>query len=361
MAIPEQIAPGQSIIVDFQRLKTAQELGWIESGKIDSVQEERHAKVGTYVREVVRPMGLNLLKRDSGSSVSVSGSFAQTAEVRLRTGSDCDFLIFSELLRDPQEYIRFLFELRANNRLVTESRGIVPIVFTQVNMEEAIRYIAEREFSEGTEPDDELGYTGQRFISPQLDLDFPAEQSLDEHLLPVHFLFYPSREDFLLREPGPLAKDLLRKSEGVAGNVNRHVNGDEVDREQGSFDRARWNVERALAELITNYDTLPKKFLVTRYKQVILNTIRGEIGDFLYHGTEISGNTGRVLSALESDFSFCQSEGGIERVFADLFEIHENGKVPPSVDLMGLIEPGYMLMKLIDKLELSYSKIQKGS
>jgi|GEM_PF-900524 len=360
MSIPEQIAPGRSKIVDLHNLKIAQFLGLDNLGRLDSVQEDRHAKVGAYVREVVRPLGMSLLKRDPDSSVSVSGSFAQTTEVKLRTGSDCDFLIFSPLLRDPSEYIQFLFELRANNLLVTENRGIVPIFFTQVNMEEATRYIAEQSFVKGTEPKDEPGYVGQSFQSDNLVLDFPVGQGLNERILPVHFLFYPSRDDFLLREPGPLAKDLLRKSEGVSGSIDRQINGEVIEKEQGKFDRARWNIERALAELIPNYDVLPKPFLVRRYKQVVLNTIRGEIGDYLYHGTEVSGNTGRVLDALARDFGFCSSEGGIGKVFADIFEIHENDNPPSSVDLKGLVVPAYLLLKLIDSLEQSFGRVPKN-
>jgi len=280
-----------------------------------------------FVEMVIHPNATELLQQDNKAAVLIAGSYSASEDSsRLRDKSDIDIIVLSEKLVSPLDYYSYLVTLRASTNEYSNKTGFVPFWFTQIAREEALRYIAGKHFD--------------TFIKEKSNL------SRDQVLLPLHFLYYPNQHFMLGREPQKLASRLFNKCKIVVGTKNAYHDSDNskplVMPKDEEFDKARWSLERALAELVLNFGNLPYEYIVTEYNNIIRHALRGVLGDYFF-GSEVNPTMDKVLEKFENS-------DRLKTLMAPIEDIHENGVEHIKYKITDLAKPVIEVLKAIDDL-----------
>lgn len=307
--------------------------GYVLESEEERIQRERFNKISAYEMAVARWMAKILADNDPCASMLAAGSFAEFRPngKPLRVGSDFDMIITSEVLKNPQTYFMFLMQLQEYHTQMIEA-GVVPIVFTEIGREEELRLIQEEFFlNEGA-------------------MNASPHKPIGDNFLPVHFLYYPTYLDMYRREPDTLTYRLLNAARPLVGNIQRINPGEIVDTYPRGLVQSRWNMERAMAEFVTNYPVLPRKFLLRKVKNVTLATIRGPFGDALY-GLGSNANAWDILSRVGGEFPV--EAGRLMESIKPMFEVHQNDAYGSRYTMNTFVEPMVDFINLIDAVSRS--------
>lgn len=291
---------------DFVTAADPGTLGGARSAIVDSGIK----KFSAFEAHIARHLGMGSVPPPHPSmEVLLTGSYIHQP-ANLRAGSDVDMLVLSRELKDPAAYVSFLEGLNALGRTLVATTGNIPVFFTQAANENAFCYVAS-------------GAHGARM----------------DRIVPCHFLYYGDRQELFEREPLALAGRLLGAAKTVTPPTDapQPVDLARASQARSPLERLRWDVERAVAELVLNRGLLPEEFLVMHYTDRMISALRAlRNDDPLGSGSAFEG-----INILDPD-----GREKLQEASATLFAIRTFGYTA-FADMDSLIVPARTILKIV--------------
>jgi hypothetical protein len=222
-------------------------------------------------------------------------------------------LVYSSELKDSATYFQFLQKFEERAWQFKNATGLHPVFFTQ-------------QVNEFTYCDKARSTFGK----PQCEI------------IPCHFLYYRDSDEILAREPLSLAKGLMKNSRSILGDqpgFSPASNHSFPALEHAAM--LRWNVERAVADLILNHRLLPEPFIVYRFADTMFSCLR------IYATSSLPFEDRSVPELLDS-----LDQNGTLRLaeqFEPLSNIRQGEPGDARGDLDTLIKPALTLLQIIDR------------
>lgn len=203
------------------------------------------SKVGIFYEGVLKPALGYLQESGSDAEVRLAGSYIHR-RTEPRENSDIDFLLFSEELCDYDRYVDFCHFLNSRAQAIREEEKVCLSWFTSIRDEAFITEITKM-----------------------------SNCCCIERVLPVHFLFYPSRACFRKREQSALAERIIIDSKQIRSGRETSFIPNEV------LDAYRWEAERILADYVLMKDLVSGDFLQEQYLLRINSLLRNLADEYL--------------------------------------------------------------------------------
>lgn len=245
----------------------------------------------------------------ASDSLHIAGSYVNNP-ASLRRASDIDMIVFSSGLKEPASYLSYLNGLEKLATSFRTSTGSLPIFFTQANNETSFTYVART-------------HSG-----------LPLEE-----IVPCHFLYYGNGEEMMHREPPGLATKLMRDARSLAGSKPPLPLG-EKSAHADLNGLVRWDVERAVAELVLNEHTLPRDFIVPHYVDRLILSMR----IFAAHDLSFEGvSMPTLIRSLDPSGAH-----GLAQQFQAVLEVRQGTSDGKSVAVRDLITPALTILSILD-------------